>query len=163
MTLQYPDTSSERCATLKKKKDGNPFTSTWVSVAVRGIKFADHLPSPEAVPGPSLGQEPVCQVTPVSLRSLDHLAGIARRKEITFVAEAGLKEAFESLAKTGAGGEMTVERMASMIARGLEENPQSWILSTGASLYWRSVTTALIEVFGTSILLDYDNSILNRK
>ena len=114
------------------------FTSTWVGVASKGINFADHLPaSLEALPDLGQAREPVCEVTPVSLRSLDHLSGVARRREISFVPEAGLREAFESLAKTGTRGQVTMERMASMIAQGLEENPKSWILSSGASLYWR--------------------------
>ena len=136
--LQYPDTSSDRCSALRKKKERNLFTSTWVSVAAKGINFADHLPAAsEAASDLGVTREPVCEVTPVSLRSLDHLSGVARRREISFVAEAGLKEAFESMAKTGPGGKVTMERMATMIAQGLEENPRSWILSTGASLYWR--------------------------
>ena len=136
--LQYPDTSSERCSALKQKKVGKLFTSTWVGVTAKGINFADHLPTAsEAAPDLGRTREPVCEVTPVSLRSLDHLSGVKRRREISFVAEAGLKEAFESLAKTGTRGQMTMERMASIIAQGLEENPQSWILSSGASLYWR--------------------------
>ena len=123
---------------MKKKSIWKFFTSTWVGVAAKGINFADHLPAAsEAAPDLDLTREPVCEVTPVSLRSLDHLSGVARRREIVFVAEVGLKEAFESLAKTGTGGQMTMERMASMIAQGLEENPKSWILSSGASLYWR--------------------------
>lgn len=123
---------------MKKKSIWKFFTSTWVGVAAKGINFADHLPAAsEAAPDLDLTREPVCEVTPVSLRSLDHLSGVARRREIIFVAEVGLKEAFESLAKTGTGGQMTMERMASMIAQGLEENPKSWILSSGASLYWR--------------------------
>lgn len=136
--LQYPDTSSERCSALKKKRGVKQFTSTWVGVASKGINFADHLPvSLEASPDLGQAREPVCEVTPVSLRSLDHLSGVARRREISFVPEAGLREAFESLAKTGTKGQVTMERMASMIAQGLEENPKSWILSSGASLYWR--------------------------
>ena len=136
--FQYPDTSSDRCSALKKKSIWTFFTSTWVGVAAKGINFADHLPAAsEIAPDLDLTREPVCEVTPVSLRSLDHLSGVARRREIVFVAEVGLKEAFESLAKTGTRGQMTMEKMASMIAQGLEENPKSWILSSGASLYWR--------------------------
>ena len=143
--FQLPETSPEKCRALKKKFKPSSFTSSWVNVAANNVQFSEHLPA--AAPGLSEDAmtmlEPVCEASPGSLRSLDHLAGVQHRASLRYVAEAGLTEAFQLLGRdeTQGGGEATivdtVERLAARIAGGLATNPRSWVLATGAALYWR--------------------------
>ena len=100
---------------MKKKKS---FTSTWLSVSAKNINFADHLPASHLVLTEKWN--PVCPPTPASLRSLDHLSGLARRQGLQYQAELGLKEAFQSLAgKKEEGNKESVEKVGARIAYGL--------------------------------------------
>ena len=135
--FSLPSTSPTNCRMVRRLLSPSQFTSTWLSVSAKNINFADFLPPPEDPSGAFLLMEPVCEVTPVSMRSLDHLIGVKRRKDIHYLAEVGLKEAFQSLAQKEENVKETVERMATRIAQGLKKDPKSWILSTGAALYWR--------------------------
>jgi len=132
------DLSDETCN--KIKFNWKAFTSTWLSVSAKGVKFSDHLPNPSTA-GPI---EPHCAVTPVSIRSMDHLVGVRRRGELKYSPEAGLAEAFQNLA--GQVDEGVVDKVALMATRigvNLLHKPNSWILSTAASLYWRVKGNAL--------------------
>jgi len=132
--FKYPLSSPSKCAALMKKKKS--FTSTWLSVSAKNINFADHLPASHLVLTEKWN--PVCPPTPASLRSLDHLSGLARRQGLQYQAELGLKEAFQSLAgKKEEGNKESVEKVGARIAYGLAKKPKSWILSTAAALYWR--------------------------
>merc|ERR1711884_129210 len=86
--FQLPETSPEKCRALKKKFKPSSFTSSWVNVAANNVQFSEHLPA--AVPGLSEDAmtmlEPVCEASPGSLRSLDHLAGVQHRASLRYVA-----------------------------------------------------------------------------
>jgi len=69
---------------------------------------------------------------------MDHLSGVKQRKDLNYIGEVGLKEAFQSIAgKLDKNILDGVERMAAKIAFALSQQPNSWILSTAAALYWR--------------------------
>jgi len=133
------DLSDENCN--KVKINWKAFTSTWLSVSAKEIKFSDHLAKSATTTGLV---EPHCAVTPVSIRSMDHLVGVRRRGELKYGAEVGLMEAFQSLAgqvdKSASDG---VAKMATRIGVSLLQQPNSWVLSTAASLYWRVKGNAL--------------------
>merc|ERR1712233_18895 len=127
------DLSDENCN--KVKMNWKAFTSTWLSVSAKEIKFSDHL-AKSATPVGLV--EPHCAVTPVSIRSMDHLVGVRRRGDLKYGAEAGLMEAFQSLAGQVEKSESEgVAKMATRIGVSLLQQPNSWVLSTAASLYWR--------------------------
>lgn len=127
------EATPEKCEKAKKL-NWKAFTSTWLSVSAKDINFAEHLSLP---PTPHL-IEPFCAITPVSARSLDHLVGMKRRKELKYSAEVGLLEAFQSLAgKVDKAAPSGLEKMATSIGVNLLLKTDSWVLSTAAALYWR--------------------------
>lgn len=133
-SFKYPVISPTRCAVLLKKKKS--FTSTWLSVSAKNMNFASYLPASELVL--TEAWSPVCEVTPPSLRSLDHLSGLKMKDQLQYQAEIGLKEAFQTLAgKKEEGNKESIEKVGARIAYGLSKNRNSWILSTAAALYWR--------------------------
>ena len=66
----------------------------------------------------SAARKPFCPDVEASLLSLDHLVGVAQRRDLHLAAESGLREAFQSL--TGEDG-VSVEDMATRIAISLEK------------------------------------------
>lgn len=129
----YKATAAE-CEKMKPV-NWNAFTSTWLSVTAKKVDkgFVDSLPEPAQ----SNHMDPICPETPVSLLSLDHLAGVKQRKNLKFIAEVGLKEAFKQLTGNKDTGKEGVSLMATRIARGLRKDTKSWVLSTAAALFWR--------------------------
>ena len=116
------------------------FTSTWLSVNIKAINFADFLPHDNQLPPPDTPLhpathhvEPRCEEVPVSLRTLDHLSGMLARRHLRYISEVALKDPFLALAK----GETSVERLALKITAALAYDRDSWVLSTAASLFWR--------------------------
>ena len=77
--------------------------------------------------------DPVCERTPPSLLSLDHLAGVQHRRRLHYAAEVGLKEAFKSLTgNTKETGKVGASVMATRIARGLR---QVWALGISTLVF----------------------------
>merc|ERR1719474_439791 len=131
--FKMPVATPEKCAEIEI--NWKTFTSTWLSVSAKNINFGEFLP------GVMTGNEfvePECEDTRVSLRSLDHLSGVRLRKNLRYNAEVGLKEAFQSITgKVDAPVKDGVQKMATRIAQAMMKNPDSWVLSTAAALYWR--------------------------
>jgi len=128
-----PVATPQKCAEIEI--NWKTFTSTWLSVSAKNINFAEFLPG--ALASWEL-EEPECEETRVSLRSLDHLSGVKNRGHLQYNAEVGLKEAFQSITgKVDKSVKDGVERMARRIALAISKKPDSWILSTAAALYWR--------------------------
>merc|ERR1719495_89628 len=131
--FKMPVATPEKCAEIEI--NWKTFTSTWLSVSAKNINFGEFLP------GVMTGNEfvePVCKETHVSLRSLDHLSGVRLRNNLRYNAEVGLKEAFQSITgKVDAPVKDGVQKMATRIAQAMLKNPDSWVLSTAAALYWR--------------------------
>ena len=118
---------------LKKKKS---FTSTWLSVSAKNMNFASYLPASELVL--TEAWSPVCEVTPPSLRSLDHLSGLKMKDQLQYQAEIGLKEAFQTLAgKKEEGNKESIEKVGARIAYGLSK--------VGWSLTNNTKTVLLLE------------------
>jgi len=131
--FKMPVATPEKCAEIEI--NWKTFTSTWLSVSAKNINFGEFLP---AVIAGNEFVEPVCKETHVSLRSLDHLSGVRLRKNLRYNAEVGLKEAFQSITgKVDAPVKDGVQKMATRIAQAMMKNPDSWVLSTAAALYWR--------------------------
>ena len=87
-----------------------------LSLGPQNINYADHLPGSEA----QLAlREPECRLTPVSLASLDHLAGVRHRHHLQYAAELGLQEAFQSIA----GKRSTGEKVSNINIHWVTETP----------------------------------------
>ncbi|XP_022250209.1 tetratricopeptide repeat protein 17-like [Limulus polyphemus] len=125
--------SVAECARIKKI-NLKQFTSTWLSVSAKNIHVSQHLVSTTNAIGHNL--KPYCDSSfPVSLLTLDHLAGVRQRHLLKFTPETGLREAFLTL-----GGDFfdtNIDVMATRVALSLTRNSTSWVLTTLAALYWR--------------------------
>ncbi|KAG0697185.1 Tetratricopeptide repeat protein 17 [Chionoecetes opilio] len=123
------------CDRANKLSDVKHFTSTWLSVSAKSIDIAEYLVSSPAV-GTSL-EEPICRGDlPASMHTLDHLAGIRHRHLLPHFPEMGLREALQTLTDRTP---VSVDLMATRIARSLAKNETSWVVATAAALYWRVV------------------------
>lgn len=123
------------CDRANKLSDVKHFTSTWLSVSAKSIDIAEYL-----VPTPPVGtalEEPICRGDlPASMHTLDHLAGIRHRHLLPHFPEMGLREALQTLTDRTP---VSVDLMATRIARSLVKNETSWVVATAAALYWRVV------------------------
>ncbi|MPC19664.1 Tetratricopeptide repeat protein 17 [Portunus trituberculatus] len=123
------------CDRANKLSDVKHFTSTWLSVSAKSIDIAEYL-----VPSPAVGtqlEEPICRGDlPASMHTLDHLAGIRHRHLLPHFPEMGLREALQTLTDRTP---VSVDLMATRIARSLAKNETSWVVATAAALYWRVV------------------------
>ena len=116
-------------------KSINRFTSTWISVAIKGINFPDMLPDERMIPADLGNVEPLCPPPQPSLKTLDHLGGMMGRPHLRYVAEYGLTNAFLSLDPNNK--HQSIEKLARRVATAIAYDRNNWALSTAASLYWR--------------------------
>ncbi|KAK4302085.1 hypothetical protein Pmani_025813 [Petrolisthes manimaculis] len=123
------------CDRANKLSDVKHFTSTWLSVSAKNIDISDYLGA-----SPSAGtplEEPICRGDlPASMHTLDHLAGVRHRRLLPHFPEMGLREALQTLTDRAP---VSVDLMATRIARSLKMNETSWVVATAAALYWRVV------------------------
>ncbi|XP_068207813.1 tetratricopeptide repeat protein 17 [Palaemon carinicauda] len=123
------------CDRANKLSDVKHFTSTWLSVSAKNIDLSEYL-VPNVSPGTPL-EEPICRGDlPASMHTLDHLAGIRHRSLLPHFPEMGLREALQTLTDRTP---VSVDQMATRIARSLQKNETSWVVATAAALYWRVV------------------------
>uniref|UniRef100_A0A3B3QH76 Tetratricopeptide repeat domain 17 n=1 Tax=Paramormyrops kingsleyae TaxID=1676925 RepID=A0A3B3QH76_9TELE len=93
------------------------------------IDFATPLQEPAA--------EPVCNANlPASMHTLDHLGGVSNRAGIHYTGESQLREVLQNLGKDKFSPQ-SFELVGTRIAKVLEKNQTSWVLSSMAALYWR--------------------------
>uniref|UniRef100_A0A3Q3JLQ3 Tetratricopeptide repeat domain 17 n=1 Tax=Monopterus albus TaxID=43700 RepID=A0A3Q3JLQ3_MONAL len=71
-----------------------------------------------------------------SMHTLDHLAGVANRAAIHYTGESQLREVLQNLGKDKFLPQ-SFEQVGTRIAKVLEKNQTSWVLSSMAALYWR--------------------------
>uniref|UniRef100_A0A8C6XIM8 Tetratricopeptide repeat domain 17 n=1 Tax=Naja naja TaxID=35670 RepID=A0A8C6XIM8_NAJNA len=96
---------------------------------VKHIDFATSLQEP--------AMEPLCNANlPASMHTLDHLHGVANRASLHYMGESQLKEVLQNLGKDRYPPQ-SLEQVGTRIAKVLEKNQTSWILSSMAALYWR--------------------------
>ncbi|XP_045581208.2 tetratricopeptide repeat protein 17 isoform X1 [Procambarus clarkii] len=123
------------CDRANKLSEVKHFTSTWLSVSAKNIDISEYLVASPAV-GTAL-EEPICRGDlPASMHTLDHLAGIRHRHLLPHFPEMGLREALQTLTDRTP---VSVDLMATRIARSLQKNETSWVVATAAALYWRVV------------------------
>jgi len=132
--FQLPSSDLEACIRVESKDYLDLFTSTWMIATEKNKRFSDFLPNYRTV---DIIEEPVCYEVPPGMRSLDHLAGVKYKHLLSYKAEAGLTDAFQSLVKSDQNEQADVELVGSMIAMAMSYDPQSWLLTSGAALYWR--------------------------
>uniref|UniRef100_A0A3P9LLN9 Tetratricopeptide repeat domain 17 n=1 Tax=Oryzias latipes TaxID=8090 RepID=A0A3P9LLN9_ORYLA len=93
------------------------------------IDFATPLQEPAV--------EPLCNANlAASMHTLDHLAGVANRAAIHYTGESQLREVLQNLGKDKFSPQ-SFEQVGTRIAKVLEKNQTSWVLSSMAALYWR--------------------------
>jgi len=132
--FKMPSSDLEACIKVESKEFLNMFTSTWMIVTEKNKKFSDYLPHFRNV---DLIVEPECYEVPPGMRSLDHLAGVKYKHLLSYQGEAGLTDAFQSLVKGDQNEQADVGLVAAMIAMAMNYNPQNWLITSGAALYWR--------------------------
>ncbi|KAJ3593701.1 hypothetical protein NHX12_006035, partial [Muraenolepis orangiensis] len=109
-----------------RRVDLTTVASTWLAVSAKNI---DPLQEPAA--------EPLCNANlAASMHTLDHLAGVANRAAIHYTGEIQLREVLQNLGKDKFPPQ-SFEQVGTRIAKVLEKNQTSWVLSSMAALYWR--------------------------
>lgn len=127
--LSWP--SPEECQHFKRL-NLRAFYSTWLAVTAKNIKIEDHIDFSSSLPGEIL--LPECpQDFPSSLHTMDHLDGMKRREHLDYAAEQGLREVLQNIN----GDSISTQEAGSRIAMALKNNPESWVVSNMAALYWR--------------------------
>ncbi|XP_042315642.1 tetratricopeptide repeat protein 17 [Sceloporus undulatus] len=100
-----------------------------LSIITEHIDFAIQLQEP--------AMEPLCNANlPASMHTLDHLQGVANRASLHYLGESQLKEVLQNLGKDHYPPQ-SLEQVGTRIAKVLEKNQTSWVLSSMAALYWR--------------------------
>eukprot|EP00057_Strongylocentrotus_purpuratus_P019322 XP_011673796.1 PREDICTED: tetratricopeptide repeat protein 17 [Strongylocentrotus purpuratus] len=78
--------------------------------------------------------QPYCNPDlPTSMHTLDHIPAMAQRRELTYEAEQGLKEVIQTIN----GGFMDHDEVGTRVAKLLQKDPESWVATNMAALYWR--------------------------
>ncbi|KAI1904026.1 hypothetical protein AGOR_G00001450 [Albula goreensis] len=109
--------------------------STWLAVSAKNIDITEHIDFATPLQEPAV--EPVCSANlPASMHTLDHLGGVANRAGIHYTGESQLKEVLQNLGKDKFSPQ-SFEQVGTRIAKVLEKNQTSWVLSSMAALYWR--------------------------
>ncbi|CAF99942.1 unnamed protein product, partial [Tetraodon nigroviridis] len=110
-------------------------TSTWLAVSVKNIDITEHIDF--ATPLQEPAAEPLCNANlAASMHTLDHLSGVANRASIHYTGESQLLEVLQNLGKDKFSPQ-SFEQIGTRIAKVLEKNQTSWVLSSMAALYWR--------------------------
>ncbi|XP_069479430.1 tetratricopeptide repeat protein 17 isoform X2 [Ambystoma mexicanum] len=131
-SLGWP--SPEECAKLRRV-ELSTVASTWLAVSAKNIDITEHIDFGTQLQEPSV--EPLCNANhAASMHTLDHLLGVAGRASIHYTGESQLKEVLQNLGKDKYPPQ-SFEQVGTRIAKVLEKNQTSWVLSSMAALYWR--------------------------
>ncbi|XP_053528988.1 tetratricopeptide repeat protein 17 isoform X3 [Artibeus jamaicensis] len=109
--------------------------STWLAVSSKNIDITEHIDFATPIQQPAM--EPVCNGNlPTSMHTLDHLHGVSNRASLHYTGESQLTEVLQNLGKNQYP-QQSLEQIGTRIAKVLEKNQTSWVLSSMAALYWR--------------------------
>ncbi|XP_034040612.1 tetratricopeptide repeat protein 17 [Thalassophryne amazonica] len=118
-----------------RRVDLTTVASTWLAVSAKNIDITEHIDF--ATPLQEPAAEPLCNGNlAASMHTLDHLAGVANRAAIHYTGESQLREVLQNLGKDKFSAQ-SFEQVGTRIAKVLEKNQTSWVLSSMAALYWR--------------------------
>uniref|UniRef100_A0AAY4EQC2 Tetratricopeptide repeat domain 17 n=1 Tax=Denticeps clupeoides TaxID=299321 RepID=A0AAY4EQC2_9TELE len=118
-----------------RRVDLTTVASTWLAVSAKNIDITDHIDFATQLQEPAA--EPVCNSNlAASMHTLDHLGGVANRGGIHYTGESQLREVLQNLGKDKFPPQ-SFEQVGTRIAKVLEKNQTSWVLSSMAALYWR--------------------------
>ncbi|XP_035376954.1 tetratricopeptide repeat protein 17 isoform X1 [Electrophorus electricus] len=118
-----------------RRVDLTTVASTWLAVSAKNIDITEHIDFATPLQEPEA--EPVCSANlPASMHTLDHLGGVANRGSIHYTGESQLREVLQNLGKDKFS-QQSFEQVGTRIAKVLEKNQTSWVLSSMAALYWR--------------------------
>ncbi|KYO21816.1 tetratricopeptide repeat protein 17 [Alligator mississippiensis] len=131
-SLGWP--SPDECLKLRRV-ELTTVASTWLAVSAKSIDITDHIDFATQLQEPAM--EPLCNPNlPVSMHTLDHLLGVSNRASLHYTGESQLKEVLQNLGKDQYSPQ-SLEQVSTRIAKALEKNQTSWVLSSMAALYWR--------------------------
>ncbi|KAG8125966.1 hypothetical protein E2320_021098 [Naja naja] len=131
-SLGWP--SPDECIKFRRM-DLTTVASTWLAVSAKNIDITEHIDFATSLQEPAM--EPLCNANlPASMHTLDHLHGVANRASLHYMGESQLKEVLQNLGKDRYPPQ-SLEQVGTRIAKVLEKNQTSWILSSMAALYWR--------------------------
>ncbi|XP_073900741.1 tetratricopeptide repeat protein 17 isoform X4 [Castor canadensis] len=109
--------------------------STWLAVSSKNIDITEHIDFATPIQQPAT--EPLCNGNlPTSMHTLDHLHGVSNRASLHYMGESQLTEVLQNLGKDQYP-QQSLEQIGTRIAKVLEKNQTSWVLSSMAALYWR--------------------------
>uniref|UniRef100_A0ABI7ZHZ8 Tetratricopeptide repeat domain 17 n=1 Tax=Felis catus TaxID=9685 RepID=A0ABI7ZHZ8_FELCA len=109
--------------------------STWLAVSSKNIDITEHIDFATPIQQPAM--EPLCNGNlPTSMHTLDHLQGVSNRASLHYTGESQLTEVLQNLGKDQYP-QQSLEQIGTRIAKVLEKNQTSWVLSSMAALYWR--------------------------
>ncbi|XP_061132156.1 tetratricopeptide repeat protein 17 [Syngnathus typhle] len=118
-----------------RRVDLTTAASTWLAVSAKNIDITEHIDFATPLQEPAV--EPLCNANlAASMHTLDHLAGMANRATIHYTGESQLSEVLQNLGKEEFSPQ-SFEQVGTRIAKVLEKNQTSWVLSSMAALYWR--------------------------
>ncbi|XP_061594998.1 tetratricopeptide repeat protein 17 isoform X1 [Cololabis saira] len=118
-----------------RRVDLTTVASTWLAVSAKNIDITEHIDFATPLQEPAV--EPLCNANlAASMHTLDHLAGVANRAAIHYTGESQLREVLQNLGKDKFPPQ-SFEQVGTRIAKVLEKNQTSWVLSSMAALYWR--------------------------
>ncbi|XP_030574814.1 tetratricopeptide repeat protein 17 [Archocentrus centrarchus] len=124
----------EECQRIRRV-DLTTVASTWLAVSAKNIDITEHIDFATPLQEPAV--EPLCSANlAASMHTLDHLAGVANRAAIHYTGESQLREVLQNLGKDKFSPQ-SFEQVGTRIAKVLEKNQTSWVLSSMAALYWR--------------------------
>ncbi|XP_067902551.1 tetratricopeptide repeat protein 17 isoform X2 [Heterodontus francisci] len=132
ISLGWP--SPDECLKIRRV-ELTTVASTWLAVSAKNIDITEHIDFATCLQEPAV--EPVCNANlPASMHTLDHLHGVASRLSIHYTGESQLKEVLQNLGKEEYPPQ-SFEQVGTRIAKVLEKNQTSWVISSMAALYWR--------------------------
>uniref|UniRef100_A0A8D0L4X3 Tetratricopeptide repeat protein 17 n=1 Tax=Sphenodon punctatus TaxID=8508 RepID=A0A8D0L4X3_SPHPU len=131
-SLGWP--SPDECVKLRRV-ELTTVASTWLAVSAKNIDITEHIDFATHLQEPAT--EPLCNPNlPASMHTLDHLQGVASRGSLHYTGESQMKEVLQNLGKDQYPLH-SLEQVGTRIAKVLEKNQTSWVLSSMAALYWR--------------------------
>uniref|UniRef100_A0A8C6ZI28 Tetratricopeptide repeat protein 17 n=1 Tax=Nothoprocta perdicaria TaxID=30464 RepID=A0A8C6ZI28_NOTPE len=131
-SLGWP--SPDECLKLRRV-ELTTVASTWLAVSAKNIDITEHIDFATQLQEPAV--EPLCNPNlPASMHTLDHLQGVSGRAGLHYTGESQLKEVLQNLGKDRYSPQ-SLEQVGTRIAKALEKNQTSWVLSSMAALYWR--------------------------
>ncbi|XP_021257022.1 tetratricopeptide repeat protein 17 isoform X2 [Numida meleagris] len=131
-SLGWP--SPDECLKLRRV-ELTTVASTWLAVSAKNIDITEHIDFATQLQEPAM--EPLCNPNlPASMHTLDHLQGVSSRASLHYTGESQLKEVLQNLGKDQYSPQ-SLEQVGTRIAKALEKNQTSWVLSSMAALYWR--------------------------